>query len=150
MQLIRRPGQARRTRESSKPSAHFSKLALPIIKSNEREPRVTRRGKTRWLVGEFPYGPAVRRLRSTIKSCRQFRGTEYLRSAVEYFVRSEMTTLSPSADQLSALNAITLTGVTCFSGSFTARALHWDKFFCETRFAKETISPARANEKIWH
>lgn len=28
---------------------------------------------------------------------------EYLRSAVEYFVRSEMTILSPSADKLSAL-----------------------------------------------
>ena len=43
-----------------------------------------------------------------------------LRSAVEYFVRSEMTILSPSADKLSALKETTLTAALFLTCSFTA------------------------------
>jgi hypothetical protein len=38
------------------------------------------------------------RRKSTIKSCKHSTGTEYVLSAVEYFVRNEITTLSSAAE----------------------------------------------------
>ena len=59
------------------------------------------------------------RRRSTIRSRKHSTGTEYFRSADEYFVRNEMTMLSPSAEWLSALNATTLTGMDRFCSCIT-------------------------------
>jgi len=55
-----------------------------------------------------------------MKSWKHSSGTEYLRSAVEYFVRNEITIFLPSTERLSALSATTLTRVDCFSCSLTA------------------------------
>lgn len=64
---------------------------------------------SRWL-SWLPFRrEALSRRRSTIRSWKHSRGTEYFLSALEYLVRNEMTTLVPSGEYALALNAATLT-----------------------------------------
>jgi len=78
-----------------------------------------------WL-SAFSHGAVgaakLSRRKSTIKSRKHSTGTEYVLSAVEYFVRNEITTLSSAAEYLSALNATTLTGSRCSTFSVIVSA----------------------------
>jgi hypothetical protein len=78
-----------------------------------------------WL-SAFSHGAVgaakLSRRKSTIKSRKQSTGTEYILSAVEYFVRNEITILSSAAEYLSALNATILTGSRCSTFSVIVSA----------------------------
>lgn len=61
-----------------------------------------------------------------MRSWKHSRGTEYFRSALEYFVASEMIRFLQSGEYASALKAMTVTGTTSGTTSFVKDVLTID------------------------